>query len=314
MHTSIYHPQCNRLVEHFNKTLKGMLRKFAIDNPSQWLQLIEPVLFAVQEVPQASMGFSPFELLFGRKPRGVLDLDRDQWVGETRNKNGKKSGMDLGTLRAKLEKLAEWAKKNLAEAQQNQKERYDARVRVTEFKPGDKVLLLLPSSDTKLIAKWQGPYEVNKRIGPVDYEIRTPDKREELKIFHVNLLKAWKEGEKTILVTEELGPCKAKVMGATRDIGKGDNLSPAQKLNLAKLQAEFPKVFSKKPGKTSLIQHKIKIKGNKIIRLGPRKWPKHVEEVLIEEVQTMWELEVIEPSCSEWRSYPVMVPKPNGST
>jgi len=34
------------------------------------------ILFAVREVPQASTGFSPFELLFGRWPRGRGELAR----------------------------------------------------------------------------------------------------------------------------------------------------------------------------------------------------------------------------------------------
>lgn len=32
------------------------------------------VLLAIWEMPQTSMGFTPFELLFGRKPRGLLDV------------------------------------------------------------------------------------------------------------------------------------------------------------------------------------------------------------------------------------------------
>lgn len=44
VYTSVYHPQCNGLMERFNKTLKAMLRKFALENPGHWPQLIEPVL------------------------------------------------------------------------------------------------------------------------------------------------------------------------------------------------------------------------------------------------------------------------------
>lgn len=68
IHTTVYHPQCNGLVERFNQTLKGMLCRFAVEDPRGWPKLIEPLLFAVREVPQASMGYSPFELLFGSKP------------------------------------------------------------------------------------------------------------------------------------------------------------------------------------------------------------------------------------------------------
>lgn len=68
--TSVYHPQTNGLVERFNQTLKRMLRRFIGENPRQWAQLLDPLLFAVQEIPQASIGFSSFELVFCRKPQG----------------------------------------------------------------------------------------------------------------------------------------------------------------------------------------------------------------------------------------------------
>ncbi len=64
--TSVYYPQTDGLVERFNRTLKTMIRKFVHEH--KWL---EPLLFAVREVPQGSTGFSPFELLYGRQPRGV---------------------------------------------------------------------------------------------------------------------------------------------------------------------------------------------------------------------------------------------------
>ena len=53
----------------------------------------------------------------------------------------------------------------------------------------------MPSDQSKLIATWQGPYEVVQKIGPVDYEIYMPDKTKKKGIFHVKLLKEWKERE-----------------------------------------------------------------------------------------------------------------------
>lgn len=53
VHTSVYHPQCNGLVERFNQSLKGLLRKFVMEYPRQWPQLIDPVLCR-PIVPQAS--------------------------------------------------------------------------------------------------------------------------------------------------------------------------------------------------------------------------------------------------------------------
>lgn len=36
-------------------------------------------MFAVREVPQASRGFSLFELLYGQHPRGILNVVREEW-------------------------------------------------------------------------------------------------------------------------------------------------------------------------------------------------------------------------------------------
>lgn len=77
--TSVYHPQTDRLVERFNKTLKHMLRKVIDVDGKNWDQLLPYVLFSIREVPQGSTGFSPFELLYGRRPRGMLDLAKEAW-------------------------------------------------------------------------------------------------------------------------------------------------------------------------------------------------------------------------------------------
>lgn len=187
-------------------------------------------------------------------------------------------------------------------------------MKLREFLPGEKVLLLVPSSDTKLLARWQGPYEIKRRLGKVDYEIETPDKRDKTKIFHVNLLKRWKDRVEGTYVGEDLEP---EVRETVNQEGKGEMGGPPpppqQKKDLSIALGQFKAILSPEPGKTDLVQHRITIKGEKVIRLPPpRRWPKHLEEDLIKEVQGMRDLGVIEPSNSEWRSYPVMVPKPDG--
>ena len=79
--TSPYHPQTDGLVERFNQTLKSMLRKATAIDGKDWDKLISYLLFAYREVPQASTGFSPFELLYGRDVRGPLDILRETWEG-----------------------------------------------------------------------------------------------------------------------------------------------------------------------------------------------------------------------------------------
>ena len=49
-------------------------------NQKKWDRLLPGVLFAYREVPQATTGLSPFEMVYGMKPRGPLSLLRDLWL------------------------------------------------------------------------------------------------------------------------------------------------------------------------------------------------------------------------------------------
>ena len=72
-----YHPLCNGLCERFNATLKSMLKKMCIERPKGWDRYKSPLLFAYHEKLQESLGFSPFELLYGRAVRGPMEILKD---------------------------------------------------------------------------------------------------------------------------------------------------------------------------------------------------------------------------------------------
>lgn len=68
--TSAYHPETDRLVERFNGTLKKSLQKYVLTMRKDWQDSIPYILFAYREMPHSSTGHTPFELLYGRNPRG----------------------------------------------------------------------------------------------------------------------------------------------------------------------------------------------------------------------------------------------------
>ena len=68
------------------------------------------------------------------------------------------------------------------------KKLYDYKAKERTFSRGDKVLVLLPSSENKLIMKWKGPFEVLDRIEPADYRIQLPNRS---RVFDANLLKLY---------------------------------------------------------------------------------------------------------------------------
>jgi hypothetical protein len=50
--------------------------------PKDWDRYLPAVLFAYREVPQASTGFLPFEMLCGRTVRGPMLLLKELWTKE----------------------------------------------------------------------------------------------------------------------------------------------------------------------------------------------------------------------------------------
>ena len=73
---------CNGLVERFPATMKQMLRRMCAERPKDWDKYPSALLFAIREVPQESLGFSPFELLYGCSVRGPMAILRELWSGE----------------------------------------------------------------------------------------------------------------------------------------------------------------------------------------------------------------------------------------
>ena len=215
-----------------------------------------------------------------------------------------------------------WSRENLLEAQEHQQRLYNRGTKLRQFSPGDKVLVLLPTSSTKLLAKWQGPFVVTRRVGEVDYEVQRTDREGGKQIYHLNLLKAWKEVVAISLVTvdqerDELGlkqsnnqfDCSNNQSAALSD----GHLSPSQKSNLAELQKHFADVFSPLPGRTSLIHHHVETTPGVSVRTRPYRLPEHKKKLVQAEIRAMLELGVIEESHSAWSSPIVLVGKSYGS-
>ncbi len=197
---------------------------------------------------------------------------------------------------------------------------YDQHARLRQFQPGQKVLLLLPTSTSKLLAKWQGPYTVVRKMGPVTYEVHHPDKGKARQTYHVNLLKEWKvppgKGPETSLlvrkveVEEEEESEDAKRQPSVVSL---THLEDSKRKELQHLLSQFPALFCQRPGRTELTQHTIHLSTPSPSRQRPYRVPERLVEPLKEEIKMMKELGVIEPSMSEWSSPMVIVPKRDGS-
>lgn len=88
-----------------------------------WWQWLPFPLFAYREVPQASTGFLPFELLYDWLVQGPPDLLKHKWekTGPTDAVEGQGVVQYVLQMRDRLEQYREEARLNLLEAQEAQK-------------------------------------------------------------------------------------------------------------------------------------------------------------------------------------------------
>ncbi len=302
LRTTVYHPQTDGLVERFNQTLKQMLRQVVVEDKHDWDLMTPYVLFGICEVPQASTSFTPFELLFGRQPCGLLDVAKEAWEQQP---TAHRSVIEhVKQMRERIDRIMPFVREHLSKAQQAQQRHYNWAAQPREFQAGDRVMVLVPNAACKYLATWQGPYTVLERIGPVTYRVHRPGRRKAEQLYHINLLKRWVGTRDQLAALATSDPVVVDV---------NPHLSAAQKGELQHLIGQFSDVFSSLPGQTNVLQHDIQMPPGVVVRQRPYRVPEARRQAIEEEVQQMLKLGVIEPSCSPWSSLIVMVPKPDGT-
>ena len=137
--SSAYHPESQGALERFHQTLKNMIRSYCFDTEKDWDEGIHLLLFAVRESVQESLGFSPFELVFGHSGCGPLKLLKEKFLSN--DETPLNLLQYVSDFRNRLSRACEVARSNLKTSQGKMKARYDNHVIDRKFKPGDKSLL-----------------------------------------------------------------------------------------------------------------------------------------------------------------------------
>ena len=146
LNTTAYHPQCDGMVERFNRTLKTILRKHAATFGSQWDQYLPGVLWAYRNTPHESTGEKPSYLLFGvdcRTPTEAAYIPPSSLHPTDVTEYKEELCLSLSVAR-------ELAAKNIQKAQARYKKYYDkARgAKPASLKTGEWVLVRFPQDAT----------------------------------------------------------------------------------------------------------------------------------------------------------------------
>jgi hypothetical protein len=145
------------MVERFNSTFKTMLHHVVRDHPKSWYKLVPLLVWNLREVPGATTGLAPFQMVYGRLPRGILTLLKESWADEIDvPPNLTQTAVEyLQELKENLELAADYAAQHAEVAQQRYAHHYNLRARDKSFIAGEQVVVLTRDSTNKVYSQWK---------------------------------------------------------------------------------------------------------------------------------------------------------------
>ena len=210
--------------------------------------------------------------------------------------------------------------------------RYDNHVIDRKFKPGDKVLALLP-----IQPRYFGPYTIDKKTSDLNYIINTPERCKNKQMCHVNMLKEYFDRDSSIskpitvvntvpqesnvsepevnsdfIDKSDPGPSKLENSDILRNLNKLSHLEPSQQEELKQLMHEYEHLFPDIPT-TDKIYHDFIVEDSKPIKQHPYRMNPLKQKYLQDEVKYLLKNDFIESSQSNYSSPCILVPKSNGS-
>ena len=138
--TTPYHPQTNGSAERIHQTLQHMIGKLDPEKRKKWPTHIGWIIIAYNSTRSLVTGYSPYYLMFGRRPRLPIDLVfpmcRTQMLTRTIDEY-------VASLYDRLRKSLVIMQDCAIKEAQRQKRLYDCKVGAIELRPGDNILVRL---------------------------------------------------------------------------------------------------------------------------------------------------------------------------
>jgi hypothetical protein len=166
-----------------------MLTMYVKKQPNLWDVFLPHVTYAYNTSQHSSTGFSPFALVYGRRPQNALEQSLSGEFGE----NAPPVNEFSAKLQHNLKIAHEIAREGIIRAQQHQKMQYDARNRAEEsitrpLQVGELVLLYNDRRKSKFSDKYIGPYKI-ATLEPPNAKICDLHEVTRVRWVHINKLK-----------------------------------------------------------------------------------------------------------------------------
>ena len=323
--SSPFHPEGNSIVERFNHTLKNLLHIVVnSDKPREWDQKVEYLLWCYRSIPHTTLGVSPYQMVYGKLPRGPLSVLRDNMTGVQTGllpvTNSVKEYCE--NLVKNLEIGHNIASKQCDTVQRQYVSHYNLRCKNKSFNPGDQVIVLFPDSTNKLVSKFQGPAIVHTKLNDYAYMVAMPNGA--VRRLHANKLRLYipRVASVGVVFDDEEDFGNLPYYPASNEIGQAidwktvdlSHLEPDQQDQIRDLILKHKKVFSDKPGRCTVGCHCIELEnGAKPKRKTPYRIPEKLKVEIDRQIDELLEDGLISESTSAWAHPIVCVAKPDNS-
>ena len=191
--TVIRRPSSDGIVERYNATVQNMLATaFSSDTETvyEWPKVLPFLMMAYRNSRHESLGFSPTEMVFGKK----IALPLEAFTPKTPNDKEFNAPEFVQQIRRNLRKSHEIAMINLQKAFDYEQKSYLNRLKPNQYKLKDSVMYWQPTFKRgecpKLLSFWQGPFYVVEILSDVVYRIQK-DAKCKSRIVHHNQIKPY---------------------------------------------------------------------------------------------------------------------------
>ena len=160
-----YHPQTSGQAETSNKQNKNILQKTVNAMGKGWKSKLPEALWTYRTAYKTPIGMTPYQLVYGKTCHLPVELEfKSHWAIKGWNMDLQSAGIKRQIQLAELDKWREKAYHSSKLYKERTKRWHDKRIKIKQFKAGDKVLLFNSRirlfGHGKLRSKWEGPYLV----------------------------------------------------------------------------------------------------------------------------------------------------------
>jgi len=244
--TSPYHPQCDGQSERLVRTNKQAISAYVNELQNNWDTALPQLTYAYNSSVHATTGVTPFEAMFGRKPKLPIDLIYPQMEIDRRSIASAPSDPKIKDFEEYIPKLApdaaehirnmKYHLRSIGKALEKSRDtkmdkakiRHDRKIKRELYHIGDKVLVNHPKitkgQKQGIALKYHGPFSiVGVNTNGYNYTIRKETRGARAKQVHKNNLKFYHERGQDM----EIEP-KYKDFGTNTEAIKERNQGPTE--------------------------------------------------------------------------------------